>query len=195
MTAPPGWIVSWWRAAAMGTAGVLLAAACGGGDDDFDLVPLRSDTQLRVASTAFNEGEAIPFRYTCDSVDISPPLVWDGAPGNTVSFALIADDPDAPGGWVHWVLYDLPASAIELPETVPAREVVMDGAKQGVNDFDELGYGGPCPPQGQTHRYVFTLYALSADVDLAPGATKRELLRAMSGKVLAEGKLTGVYGR
>jgi Raf kinase inhibitor-like YbhB/YbcL family protein len=106
------------------------------------------------------------------------------------------DDPDAPSHtWVHWVLYDLPASVRELPEAVPAAKVLDNGASQGVNDFGNVGYGGPCPPRGPQHRYVFNLYALSRMTGLRPESTKKQLLSAMSGHILAQAQLTGVYQR
>lgn len=151
---------------------------------------------LAVESSAFTEGEAIPARYTCDGPNVSPPLAWSGVPGEAVATAVIVDDPDAPAGtWVHWVLYGLDPGRTELPEGVPTHDTVLGGARQGRNDFEELGYGGPCPPRGQTHRYVFKVYALDAAPDLGPGASKAELLEAMEGHVLAEGRITGTYRR
>lgn len=150
---------------------------------------------IRVQSSTFSEGGAIPRQYTCDGEDISPPLSWSGVPEGAKSLALICDDPDAPGKtWVHWVLFNLPPSMTELPEGVPAREDVRGGGLQGTNDFRKVGYGGPCPPSG-THRYVFKLSALDTEVRLAPGATKADLERAMKGHILAEGALTGKYSR
>jgi len=147
-------------------------------------------------SSCLPEGGTIAKKYTCDGTDISIPLNWSGAPEGTRSFALIADDPDAPSGtWVHWVLYDLPGDARELPEAVPTDRILDNGAKQGVNDFQRVGYGGPCPPRGPAHRYLFTLYALNRVVGLKPGSTKQELLRAMKGHTLAQAQLTGIYKR
>src|SRR5438552_475269 len=109
---------------------------------------------LQISSTAFSAGEAIPKKFTCDGPDVSPQLKWNDPPANTESFALIMDDPDAPAGtWVHWVLYDIPADAKELPERVPTHEQLPSGARQGRNDFGKTGYGGPCPPPGKPHRY------------------------------------------
>jgi Raf kinase inhibitor-like YbhB/YbcL family protein len=150
---------------------------------------------MRVESPAFAEGKKIPVRHTCDGRDISPPLSWTGVPEEAKSLALICEDPDAPGKtWVHWVLFDLPARTTHLPEGVPALETIAGGGKQGINDFRKIGYGGPCPPTG-THRYMFKLYALDAELGLAPGATRADLERAMKGRVLAEGILTGKYSR
>jgi len=150
---------------------------------------------MTLTSTAFADGEAVPRRYTCDGADVSPELTWSGAPPGTQSFALICDDPDAPAGiWVHWVLYDIPVSVSALEEGIESIDHPSSGGTHGTNDFRRLGYGGPCPPGG-THRYYFKLYALDTLLDLAPGATKRQLLQAMDGHVLAEGRLMGTYAR
>jgi len=149
---------------------------------------------IRVISSAFAEGQPIPAKYTCDGEDISPPLNWSNIPQATKSLALICDDPDAPvGTWVHWVLYDLPATVAEMPERVPTTETISHGAKQGINDFKRIGYGGPCPPHGSKHHYFFTLYALDTETQLKTKATKKELVRAMEGHILAKGQLMGTY--
>lgn len=156
---------------------------------------------IQITSTAFTEGQPIPEKFTCQGRDISPPLKWANAPANTKSLALIADDPDAPDPkapkmtWVHWVLYDLPATTTGLAEDVAKTPTLPNGAKQGITDFKRIGYGGPCPPPGGAHRYFFKLYALDKMLDLKPGATKKELLKAMEGHVLAEGQLMGTYQR
>jgi Raf kinase inhibitor-like YbhB/YbcL family protein len=151
---------------------------------------------VQVTSSAFAEGQPIPAKYTCDGEDISPPLKWGSIPQGAKSLALICDDPDAPAGtWVHWVLYDLPATVAELPERVPMTETIPNGGKQGINDFKRVGYGGPCPPRGGPHRYFFKLYALDAELQLKAKATKKELVRAMEGHILAEGQLMGTYKR
>ncbi len=151
---------------------------------------------MQLTSTAFSEGEPIPAKYTCDQKDVSPPLKWTGAPAGTKSFALIADDPDAPvGTWVHWVVYDLPATSAELPEDSPKGQYLPGGARQGLNDFRRLGYGGPCPPPGKPHRYFFKLYALDTVLDLKPGLSKKDLERAMDKHVLAQAQLMGTYKR
>jgi Raf kinase inhibitor-like YbhB/YbcL family protein len=151
---------------------------------------------MQLSSTAFKEGEAIPAKYTCDARDASPPLKWNGAPAETKSLVLIVDDPDAPvGTWVHWVLYDLPATATQLPEDVPKSQFVENGAKHGLNDFKRLGYGGPCPPPGKPHRYFFKLYALDSVLGLKPGATKKDVERAMEKHVLAQCQIMGTYKR
>jgi len=151
---------------------------------------------FELKSPAFMEGSPIPQKYTCDGPDASVPLRWTEPPAQTKKFALIADDPDAPvGTWVHWVLYDLPGDSRELPEGVSTQEVLSGGAKQGMNDFRTVGYGGPCPPRGMVHRYLFKLYALDQATGLSPKATKQQLLQAMKGHILAEVQLMGRYKR
>ena len=150
---------------------------------------------MELTSSAFQEGGSIPSPYTCDGKDISPPLNWSAAPAGTKSFALIADDPDAPRGtWVHWVLWNLPATASEIKEALPAITLLPSGALQGKNDSGDSGYGGPCPPSG-THRYFFKLYALDTVLSLKSGATKSQLEAAMKGHELAQVTLMGVYSR
>lgn len=139
--------------------------------------------------------EPIPIAHTCDGDDRSPTLTWSGAPEGTRAFALVVHDPDAPrGDWVHWVVYDLPASTRALPAGVP-RARTVDGGAQGTNDFGKLGWGGPCPPPGAAHRYVFELHALDAPLGLPPGSTRAEVERAMEGHVLARSTLVGTYAR
>lgn len=151
---------------------------------------------LQVSSSAFQYGGTIPVKYTCDGPDLSPPLQWSAPPKGTQSLALICDDPDAPiGTWVHWVLYGLPPETTSLPEAVPKHKIVLGGARQGINDFRQIGYGGPCPPPGAPHRYFFKVYALDIPLDLEPGLTKQKLLDAMKGHILAEGELMGKYKR
>jgi len=149
---------------------------------------------MQLTSTAFGEGATIPQKYTGDGADVSPPLTWSGAPEGTQSFALICDDPDAPRGtWVHWVLSNLPADQKDLPEG--ASSTLPSGARQGKNDFGKTGYGGPAPPPGKPHRYFFKLYALKSALDLAAGATKQQLEKAMKDHILAQAQLMGKYGR
>jgi Raf kinase inhibitor-like YbhB/YbcL family protein len=151
---------------------------------------------LELKSTAFKNGETIPARYTCEGDDVSPPLAWDDIPPGVASFALIADDPDAPmGTWVHWVIYDIPADARNLPEGMKKAKALPSGAKQGMTDFRDIGYGGPSPPPGPVHRYFFKLYALDVIQELEPGLTKDGLLKAMEGHVLAEAELMGTFRR
>jgi Raf kinase inhibitor-like YbhB/YbcL family protein len=151
---------------------------------------------LAISSPDFPPGGDIPRKYTCDGADASPALSWSGAPEGTRSFALIAEDPDAPAGtWVHWVYYDLPASTGGLPENVGKVDEPPTGGHQGRNDFRRVSYGGPCPPPGKPHRYFFRIFALDRTLDLEPGATRKEVERAMQGHVLAQAELMGKYGR
>jgi len=151
---------------------------------------------LSLTSSAFANGAAIPRQFTCDADDRSPALAWSGAPPGTQSLAIIADDPDAPVGiWTHWLIWNLPPGATLLAQDQPKTETLSNGARQGLNDFRRLGYGGPCPPPGSPHRYFFRLYALSARVDLKPGATKAELEAAIKPHIIAETQLMGTYQR
>ena len=148
-----------------------------------------------VKSGSFTEGGTIPQRYTCDGADVSPGLTWAGAPEGTQSLALIADDPDAPvGTWTHWIIWNIPPGNA-LPEAMPKTDTLIDGSRQGRNDFKRIGYGGPCPPPGKAHRYFFRLYALNAKLDLKAGASRADLEHAMKGRVLAQAELMGKYGR
>lgn len=147
-------------------------------------------------SPAFRNGGEIPSRYTCSGNDLSPPLLWGGAPANTRSFALIADDPDAPGGtFTHWLIWNLPARLSALPEAIPGKGALQNGICQGRNDFGRFGYGGPCPPPGRTHRYFFRLYALDAVLNLRGGAGRGELERAARSHVLARAEWMGTFRR
>ncbi len=149
-----------------------------------------------LTTTAFPAGGEIPSRYTCGGANLSPALTWSGVPEGAQALALIADDPDAPmGTWTHWLVWNIPAQATELPEGVPATEVLEDGARQGKNDFGRIGYGGPCPPPGRPHRYFFKLYALDRKLDVKPGATQRELEAAVTSHALSKTELMGTYRR
>ena len=150
---------------------------------------------IKITSSAFEDGGLIPPKYTCDDADISPPLAWEPIPDGTRSIALICDDPDAPmGTFVHWVLFNLPADTKELAENFPDDETLDDGSRQGVTGFGKVGYGGPCPPSG-THRYFFKIYALDKKIDIVPVADKLTLLKEMQGHILAQGQLMGNYKR
>jgi len=150
---------------------------------------------MDIKSSAFTNENNIPSKYTCDGADISPPLAWDGVPNGTKSFALIADDPDAPmGTWVHWVAWNIPAASTGLKEGIDKSAALADGTKQGISDFKRPGYGGPCPPSG-THRYYFKLYALDSELNLPATANKTNLEAAMKGHILAQAQLMGTYAR
>jgi Raf kinase inhibitor-like YbhB/YbcL family protein len=180
--------MSWKTIAASASGALLLAPAL--------LLLAANEAKLEIKSSAFQNGADIPRKYSCDGMDVSPALTWQAAPANAKAFALIADDPDAPGGtWVHWVIYDLPGETSQIAESVPASETLANGAKQGVNDFRKVGYGGPCPPPGPSHRYFFKLYALAAPTNLKPRATKQQLLDAMKGHILADAELMSRYQR
>jgi Raf kinase inhibitor-like YbhB/YbcL family protein len=151
---------------------------------------------MMLTTPTFTAGGPIPKPCTCDGDDRSPALAWSEIPVDTRSFALICDDPDAPRGtWVHWVIFNLPADAVELSEGVPRAPEMPSGARQGVNDSGDVGYGGPCPPRGAPHRYFFRLYALDTLLNLSPGAKRSELDHAMVGHILAEATLMGTYRR
>ena len=151
---------------------------------------------IGLSSSAFKEGDKIPIKYTCDGQDISPALIWDEPPQPTESLALIVDDPDAPGGvFTHWVLFNIPVNIYQFREDVPTQEQLENGALQGRNDFGRTGYGGPCPPSGGSHRYRFTIYALDQRLNLKAGASRKQVVDAMQGHILAQGQLTGTYQR
>jgi Raf kinase inhibitor-like YbhB/YbcL family protein len=153
---------------------------------------------FRLTSEAFGNDQAIPAKYTADGEDVSPDLSWGGVlPDNTQALAIIMDDPDAPAGtFTHWLLYDMPTFRTGLAVGVPAKERLPDGeAKQGKNSFGTIGYKGPAPPRGKPHHYHFTIYALDAPTGLAPGATRKELVRAMEGHAVGQAELVGTYQR
>ena len=155
--------------------------------------PQTTGGSIKLTSTSFKESEPIPRQYTCDGVNVSPPLEWSGLPKTAKTLAIIADDPDAPAGtWVHWVLYNLRSDNIGMVENLPATDELKAGGFQGKNDFGKIGYGGPCPPSG-THHYFFNIYALDSELPLKAGATKAEVEKAMEGHVVAQGKLIGTY--
>jgi Raf kinase inhibitor-like YbhB/YbcL family protein len=164
---------------------------------DTSLWAVETSMTLRLTSSAFADGGAIPSKFTCEGEDISPPLVWTGVPDKTNSLVLIVDDPDAPDPkaprmtWVHWVLYDLPPSARKLAEAVSAGGL-PPGTKVGLNDWKKSQYGGPCPPIGR-HRYIHKLYALDIQLSELRSPTKTEVERAMKGHILAETRLIGTY--
>jgi len=152
---------------------------------------------LTVTSSTFEQGGSIPARYTCEGDDTSPPLSWSGAPSGAKSFALIVDDPDAPDPekpqrvYVHWVVYNIPATTTSLPENA-SKQGLPAGAAQGRNDWDKTEYGGPCPPIGR-HRYFFKVYALDTQLTFVAPPNKNDLLKGMEGHVLATGELMGTY--
>jgi len=177
----PGWFV--------GITCLFMLAGCKG-DDTSPTAQGGAEMTIQITSTAFKEGDKIPRIYSCDDQNVSPPLSWTGVPTNTVSLVLIMDDPDAPSGtWVHWVLYNLQPGLTGLDQGKTG------GGIDGKNDFGRLGYGGPCPPRGSTHRYYIKLYALDKLLDLKAGATKAQVESTMHGHILAQGQLMGKYSR
>ncbi len=151
---------------------------------------------IQLSSPAFDHNFAIPKIHTCDGANSSPELRWRTLPAGTQSIALICDDPDAPVGiWTHWVVFNLEAAAQGLSAGVPNGPSTPAGGQQGMNDFRQMGYGGPCPPPGDTHRYYFKIYALSQMLPLQAGASKRDVMGAMDGRILAMGQLVGTYRR
>jgi hypothetical protein len=151
---------------------------------------------MKLSSSAFDSGKEIPLKYSCDGADISPPLEFDEVPDNAKTLALILEDPDAPmGTFDHWIIFNIPAAAPKLAEGIPVEAEHSSGYRQGTNDFGNIGYGGPCPPDGE-HRYFFRLYALDGELDLPAGSTsKADLQSAMEGRILAETELMGTYKR
>jgi Raf kinase inhibitor-like YbhB/YbcL family protein len=150
---------------------------------------------MKITSSAFPDGGQIPTKYTCEGEDVSPPLSWSDVPPGAKSLALIVDDPDAPDPaapkmtWVHWVLYDIPPTVAGLPEAVKS---LPPGTREGLNDWQRTGYGGPCPPVGR-HRYFFKLYALDVELPDLLHPRKAALEKAMKGHVLTQAQLVGTY--
>ena len=170
----------------------LLLLGCGSEKSRPASTETTTASTLKMTSTSFATGQRIPRRcaHRPEGQNVSPQLAWKGAPEGTREFALLCDDPDAPRAepWVHWVLYRIPSSATGLQEGAKGAGV------EGRNDFGELGWGGPLPPAGHgTHHYRFRLYALKTQLGLGPGATKRMLIEAMKGRILAEVELVGTY--
>jgi Raf kinase inhibitor-like YbhB/YbcL family protein len=158
-------------------------------------LPTATRVPFVLSSAAFEAEGVIPDEYSCKGADLSPELAWGDPPVGTQSLALIFDDPSAGGTWVHWAVYDLPATSRGLPAAIPTGADLSGGGLQGSNSWGELAYGGPCPPQGSTHTYVFTLYALDTALNLEPGASKRDLLAAMEGHVLETIELKASFTR
>ncbi len=170
----------------------LLVLAAGGCGDDSSSPPAGADAPatIEVTSTAFEEGEPIPPRYTCDGDEVSPPLAWSAVPTDAAALALVVDDPDAPSGtFTHWVVVDIPVST-----TSSAEGGVPEGGLQAESSAGSAAYAGPCPPGG-THHYRFTVVALDAETGLAEGATLDQALAAVDDHAVARGTLTATYAR
>ncbi len=151
---------------------------------------------IKVKSPAFNYGERIPDKYTCEGLDQSPPIMIENVPSNVKSLVLIVYDPDAPKGvFYHWILYNIPSNLTFLPENIPKTPTTVYGS-QGVNDFGKIGYNGPCPPPGHgTHRYYFLVIALDETINIEPGSELDEVLENIKNHVLAYGYTMGTYSR
>ena len=152
---------------------------------------------MAISSSSFPNGGSIPKQFTCDGADISPELSWTNPPPGAQSFALIAEDPDAPvGTWTHWLIFNLAPTTRSLPEGVDkTMDKLPDGGRQGTNDFGKIGYGGPCPPPGKPHRYFFKLYAVDRKLDLKPSSTRPRFEQAIENHILNEADWMGRYGR
>jgi Raf kinase inhibitor-like YbhB/YbcL family protein len=156
-------------------------------------IPARATLQM--SSTSFADGTTMPARLTCDGPDISPNLQWSAPPAGTKSYAIAVNDPDAPFGFTHWLAYNLPPDLQSLPEGASTPSKRLDHAAEGRNGFGNIGYGGPCPPAGKPHHYVFSVYALDVDPALPAGQGPSQLVTAIQAHVLAKGIITGLYGR
>ena len=193
----PWTVTRWlnWAALLLAAVGApVVAARAGSGNQPPP--QRRNQSMFQLTSSAFETESSIPPQFSCDGRNISPELSWSSAPAGTKAFALIMHDPDAPieGGYTHWLVYNIPATAHHLPENVPNQDKLPGGGMQGRNDSGKYGYTGPCPPSG-THRYYFRLYALDSELDSRAGANKASLEKAIEGHVLAKAELLGRYKR
>ncbi len=184
----------------LGTSGALLTALAGclgspAADTGTD--PTTATQTLSVTSPAVAQGGQVPTAFTCDGADRSPPLEISAVPADAAGLAIVVDDPDAPGGtFTHWLLWNLPPDRTSVPEDVPAEPIVesLGGARQGENDFGDIGYRGPCPPTGEVHTYRFTAYALDRSLDVDPGASTETMLPAIEDHRVGFGRLRAEYG-
>ena len=184
--------------------GILAIAACGGDGDAGD-EPKEADVDLEaleegvpasiVVTSSFADGEAIPGKHSCYGLGLSPPVSWTGAPEGTKSIAVVLVEPDSPDGenWVHWLLYGIPPATTEVPEALRSTEADRVGGKHGRNDFRRLGWEGPCPERGEDGFYTLKVYALDTEINLEEGATKGEVVSAMTGHLIGVGQLMGTY--
>ena len=175
---------------------MVMAAVCGNSSLRSAQSPSPPPSGFRIESAAFKQGAFIPPRFSCSGENVSPPLRWTNPPAGARSFALIVEDPDAPGGvWTHWVVFNLPAQSRALDENAPKQDKLPNGGLQGLSSFGSVGYGGPCPPPGNAHRYFFRLYALDNVLRLQPRARREDLLSALKGHTLGEAQLMGTFKR
>jgi len=160
-------------------------------------VPVQGQARssLQVSSASFSDGGSIPQQFTCDGADLSPQLEWHSAPPSTMSLAIVMDDPDAPVLFTHWLVYNIAPGVRGLPQNASTHAASHQGAAEGTNSFGRFGYGGPCPPTGKPHHYVFRIYALDIRLDLPPGAARKQLDSAIEQHIVAEGQIIGIYQR
>ncbi len=158
-------------------------------------VQVQARASIWVRSASFSEGAMIPGRLTSDGANLSPQLNWQSAPAGTESFAIVVDDPDTPTDFTHWMVYNIAPGVRELAEGAPTHGAMPQGSAEGRNDFGHPGYGGPCPPRGNPHHYVFRVYALDRLLNLPPGATRKQLDAAIVGHIVAQGEIIGIYQR
>jgi len=152
----------------------------------------KADAQMELHTRAFQNKMVLPTLYTCDNKNLSPDLTWTNTPADTVSFAVVLSDLDAPNGtFYHWILYNIPTSMNGLSEGCP----VPKGATIGKNNFDKDNYSGPCPPKGSMHHYVFTLYALNSKLNISPNAAPQEMMNAIRDHIISQAELTVTYSR
>jgi hypothetical protein len=173
-------------------AAVLLTGCRGGEETPQETYQMKEVITMDLESTVFQHEQPIPQKYSREGENVSPPLSWSGAPEQTQEYVLICDDPDAPRPepWVHWVVYNISADTTQLAEGNGR------SFSEGMNSWDETGYGGPLPPEGHgRHHYHFKIYAIDTNLDLEPGATKEEVLKAMEDHIVAQGELIGTYER
>ena len=182
----PGYILA--LLCAIVTLGAL--TACSESEEEAPVVDPSVPMSIVVTSAVVSDGEALPGKHTCYGLDQSPPISWTGVPEGTKSLALTLVQPDVK---VHWVLYALPPDVSELPEGMTAAEATSLGGKNVSNDFNRLGYGGPCSPRGEENDYVLTVYAVDTELDLGSKPDMNDLLTAMSGHLLARGQLKFTY--
>ncbi|MBC7194688.1 MAG: YbhB/YbcL family Raf kinase inhibitor-like protein [Caldisericia bacterium] len=150
--------------------------------------------KITLKSSILKENELIPEKYSCDGEDISPPLEWENIPQGTKSFCIIMEDPDAPGGiFTHWIIFNIPSNYMSLPENFPKIGEFENGIKQGKNDFNKIGYNGPCPPKNSTHHYRFKIFSLDTILNLNSGIKVNELMKAIENHILGIGELICIY--
>lgn len=160
-----------------------------------DASEMPAPASLQVSSSSFASGQSMPSKLTCDGSNLSPDIRWSTAPARTQSYAIVVDDPDAPPGFTHWLAYNIPATIHDLPEGASTPVKRLEQAAEGSNGFGHPGYGGPCPPGTTPHHYVFHVYALDMNPKLAAGLEQPQVMAAIKGHVLAEGRIVGLYGR